>query len=76
MSFTKRVFENDDMVMHAINFDKAPSACELCESESELRPYGPFQKWVCFKCGMQNETIAEMNFAHISANPPQGGEKK
>jgi transposase-like protein len=68
MSITKKVFENDEMVMRAINFDKAPSTCELCGSDSELRPYGPFQKWVCFKCGMENETITEMNFAHISGS--------
>jgi len=65
MSDTKKVFENDVMVMRAINLDNAPTACEMCGEDSELRPYGPFQKWVCFKCGMKNETIAEMNFTHI-----------
>lgn len=73
---TKIVFETDEVVAYAIDFDAAPDACELCGSKSELRPYGPFQKWICFKCGMKNETVTEMNFTHIVANPPLDGQEK
>lgn len=63
---TKTVFENDEMRIIAIDHSPAPSCCELCGSKSELRPYGPFRKWICFDCGMKNETITEMNFCSVS----------
>lgn len=46
----------------------APDRCELCGKKfkpSDLRPYGPNEKWVCFKCGMKDEESAIRNFLKL-----------
>jgi len=73
MPLTKTVFEDEETRMIAIDFSSAPNACELCGSKSELRPYGPLQKWVCFDCGMKHESVTEMNFISVSSGHHHNG---
>jgi len=63
---TKTVFKDSETIFIAIDFSKSPNNCELCGKKSELRPYGPNQKWICFECGIKNEPVTELNFLSVS----------
>jgi hypothetical protein len=41
------------------------TACELCGTVAELRPYGPNGERVCFPCGMKDRAAAERAFARV-----------
>jgi len=38
------------------------SNCQLCGKHAELRPYGANGEWICFECGMKDETTTEAQF--------------
>jgi transposase-like protein len=65
MKITKTIFQIEDTKFIAIDFSNAPDKCELCGAKSELRPYGPNRRWICFDCGMKFETTTEENFLSI-----------
>lgn len=37
--------------------------CDLCQKESELRPYGPNHENICFECAMKDEETTGKMFA-------------
>lgn len=39
--------------------------CELCDQIAELRPYGPQMEWICFDCGMKDESTTKQRFASL-----------
>ena len=65
MGITKTIFQTEDTKFIAIDFSKTPDKCELCGEKSELRPYGPNRRWICFDCGMKFEKTSEENFLSI-----------
>lgn len=40
-------------------------ACELCGAFKELRPYGPNNEWICFRCGMADEQTTKEQFGEF-----------
>jgi hypothetical protein len=52
--------------------DTPPATCELCGVVSELRPYGPGGKWICFDCGMKDKETTNAAFKALIDGP---GEK-
>jgi hypothetical protein len=38
-------------------------ACEICNMITECRPYGKNGKWICFLCGMKDESATAANYA-------------
>lgn len=39
--------------------DNFTGTCKLCGTkDEELRPFGPNDELICFKCGMKNEGLA------------------
>lgn len=65
MGKTRTIAETDKERLIAIDYSTAPTCCELCGSKSELRPYGPNRRWICFNCGMKYEKTTEENFVSI-----------
>lgn len=46
--------------------DAPEGVCDLCQSEGELRPYGPAGEWICFSCAMKDEpTTARRYREHV-----------
>ena len=39
--------------------------CEDCGKLAELRPYGPNNTWVCFKCAMKDEEGTKERFGKM-----------
>jgi hypothetical protein len=39
--------------------------CQSCGKDDELRPYGPNGEWICFDCGMRDETTTKGRFGAI-----------
>ncbi len=36
--------------------------CQICGLVGELRPYGPNDELICFKCGMKNLDLTKKKF--------------
>lgn len=39
--------------------------CSICDTVAELRPYGKNGTWICFPCGMKDETETIKNFSNL-----------
>lgn len=42
-----------------------PASCQRCGKIAELRPYGQEGMWICFQCGMENESTAVVEFEKL-----------
>lgn len=42
---------------------ETPRNCEQCGNIAELRPYGKNGAFICFDCGMKDETETQSQFA-------------
>lgn len=56
---------NLNMTIQILNHNEFDGKCQLCGVYDELRPYGPNNEWICFDCGMSNETNTENKFNEI-----------
>ena len=56
----------NDPVVKVLNHSESDGPCEMCGTVTDLRPYGPGGKWVCYECGMLDEEEAKRQFAKVT----------
>jgi hypothetical protein len=56
-NFDLHLRQRGKMSVKWLNYRESIGICQLCGKEEELRPYGPSGEWICFDCGMKDETV-------------------
>jgi hypothetical protein len=59
----------DNLVLDRIDVHAFDGKCEFCGAEEELRPYGPNNENICYKCGMKDEETTSRKFKEFMENP-------